>query len=385
MARRIAYLIENLHYGGTERHLIEVLTYLDRARYEPTVFCRSAGGPLVPVIEGLGVRVNTYDIGRWWAPRGLWRVKRLSDDLRDLAPEVVSVYMGNFFLPEVMACLAGGARRLLINHRGAMLNWKRRFYFAARQADRFATMHVACSHAVAEFLLEHELADPRKLAIFYNGVNLEPFHKPVDTAALRESLGIGPEAFVIGVVSRLIPSKRHVDLVDALALLRDEGREFRCVMVGDGGARADIERRIAERQLGDRIVLAGARPDGREIVRAFDVTALPTLVEGSPNSLIESMLSGVPVISTDAPGVREIMNHGVTSLVVPPEDPAALAAAVRQLMDHPDLRHRLAENAKAYAEETFDLKRMLEGFMEVYDRVATGSPSRGGLAPGIPG
>lgn len=369
MRRRIAYVINNLDYGGTERHLLELLTHLDRSRFEPAVFCRDQGGPLVAPIEALEVPVQVFGIRAALSPDGLAREWRLMAALRRFRPHLISYYMGGFYLPEVMAGLLSHTGRVIINHRDFYLDWPRRFFAGARIAGSLAPYSTACSHAVAGFLLEHKIARADRLDVIYNGVHIEPFQKPLDTIALRQSLGVGPDEFVIGTVARLHPKKRQIDLVDAAAVLRDQGRRVRVVLAGDGAERAAIEARVRERQLEDRVLLLGRRADGRELIRTFDVSVLVSLAEGSPNTVIETMLSGVPLVASDVPGTAEIVADGETALVVPPRDPERLARALARYLDDTALRERCARQALAYARETFSLDHMLDRFMDLYERV----------------
>ncbi len=369
MTRRIAYVLENLHYGGVERHLIEVLKHLDRERYRPFVFCRGDGGPLVEEIRSLDVPVSVYNIFRSYTPKGLLGEYRLMLDLRRFEPDVISYYMSGMFIPEILAGLAAGCENLIFNHHNVYRDWPKRYYVFARWMNRFFKMSIACSHDVEKYLLEHRLADADRLKVYYNGLDFTPFLEPADVGSIRDSLGVGRDEFVVGTVARMAYFKRQIDGVEAMGVLRDQGRKVRYVVAGDGEMMPKIKQRVAELKLEKEVLLLGSRPDGPRIVKAFDVAIFPSDLEANPIAIIEAMLSGIPVIGAIAPGTREIVKPEETGLLVPVGDPAAMAAAIAKYQDSPELRAELSSRAKTFALQTFDLKTMMEGFMEIYDRV----------------
>jgi len=145
-------------------------------------------------------------------------------------------------------------------------------------------------------------------------------------------------------------------------------------IVGEGPLEESLRRQIVWLGLSDRVVLLGRRSDDevRGLYRSCDVCVLPSTVPAEAFGLVqvEAMLSGLPVISTALPtGVPWVNEHGVTGLVVPPADAAALAAALRRLLDDPPLRARLGDAARARARERFGQARMVERFVEVVESI----------------
>lgn len=152
----------------------------------------------------------------------------------------------------------------------------------------------------------------------------------------------GPQ---IGTVSRLVPQKGHDVLLEAARTVIDHHPDARFVIVGEGELRAELEERANAAGLGEAVLFTGAREDVPELLKSFDVFAFPSLFEGLCLAVIEAQAAGVPVVATPVGGIRETVVDGVTGLLVPLRDPAALADAIVRILDDPDLSARLADEA----------------------------------------
>lgn len=169
----------------------------------------------------------------------------------------------------------------------------------------------------------------------------------------------------IAAVGSLEPYKGHRHLVEACRILARGGRSFRCLIVGEGLERPELERLIQEGSVGTECELLGALPrEGvRDVLASADVFVLPSItmpsgkMEGLPVVLMEAMAMELPVIASNLSGIPELVENGRTGLLVPEGDPDALAAAIAQLADDEYLRRKLGSQARATVEESFDLRR----------------------------
>lgn len=226
-----------------------------------------------------------------------------------------------------------------------------------RRSSRRFDAHVAVGNAAAAMIERDIGLRPGSLRVIPNGVPVIEHHTPprVDQSP------------TVGVVSRFDPVKGIDVAVRAVSML--EG--VRLVIIGDGAQRAEIEALIAELGLGSRVELMGWVDDVRHLLGNFDVFLLPSRLEGMPMSVIEAMHAGVAVVATDVGSVREVIDDGVSGLVVPPEDPAALAAAVRRLLDDEPLRRQFAEQGRHVGLERFTSARNVAAYEQLYDEVLT--------------
>jgi glycosyltransferase involved in cell wall biosynthesis len=213
------------------------------------------------------------------------------------------------------------------------------------------------SNAVHLRALAPELSAER-IAVLHHGVRLADF------PAARRS---GP--LHILSVGTLNPHKGFAPLVDALALLAREGREFRCTIVGGGPLEAALRARIAEAGLESRVQMTGALPQSEVLPRygessVFVLMAQPEWHWGIPNVIIEALAARNAVVTTRFGSVEELVKDGETGLIVPPKDPAALAAALRRLADVPELRQQLAEAGHSAVARDFDLDSAVAWYVE---------------------
>jgi glycosyltransferase involved in cell wall biosynthesis len=212
--------------------------------------------------------------------------------------------------------------------------------------------------AISEYTRAHLASlvapgDRRKIVVVHNGIDSGRFRPRA-----HEPDGLP----VILAVSRLVEKKGIETLVDACALLAERGVQFRCEVVGEGPRRERLERRIAERGLGARVALPGSarQEQVRDAFERAAVFALPCRrtrkgdQDGLPVSIVEAMKVGVPVVSTPTSGIPEVVEHGRSGLLVPADDPAALAGAIDRVLGDPVLRARLAAGGREAA-AAFDL------------------------------
>ncbi len=204
----------------------------------------------------------------------------------------------------------------------------------------------------------------RRVRRIYNGLDLGrfPYRSPRERAP--RIVGVG----------RLVEKKGFVDLIEACAILAEEGRKFTCRIIGTGEQEVGLRVRIARLGLEDRIELLGPRPQS-ELVRLVQdaaVLAAPCVVgadgnrDGLPTVLLEAMALGTPCVSTDVTGIPEVIRDGETGLMVSQRDPAALAAAIGRLLEEPNLRDRLADRARRLVEAEFDVNRNATQLRELF-------------------
>jgi glycosyltransferase involved in cell wall biosynthesis len=251
-----------------------------------------------------------------------------------------------------------------------------------RAADRVCVLSVDHADSVP-YLRRTRARDPGKLVEMPNGVDTEAFSPGAADTDTRRSLGIPEEALVLAFVATLDRAhhfKRLDVAIDAVAKLRDE--DVHLVVAGGGELRAEFEAQARSAGVADRVHFLGAVPHAElpGILRAADVFLLTT---EPPESfgivLIEAMACGLPVIATDYPGVRAVVDEGGNGLLVPRGDPAAAAAAVRSLIEAgADGRAAMGVLGRAKAEANWAWPRLLDRMDRVYAEAIEARRSRSG-------
>jgi glycosyltransferase involved in cell wall biosynthesis len=218
----------------------------------------------------------------------------------------------------------------------------------------YTDIALAVSKSTAEFVIRARRVPPARVKVVYLGVPLAEFSRPrtpQETAEARQELGLAPEDFVIGTVTRLHESKGNVHLVDAAARVVAARQSARFVVVGEGPLLPDLQAQAARLGLGDRVIFAGFRRDVAGTLAAFDLSVFPSLWEGTPLTGFEALAAGKPIVATDADGLLDILVDGTTAAIVPKGNPAALADKIIWAMDHADERVRLSAAAQATGRE----------------------------------
>jgi len=216
---------------------------------------------------------------------------------------------------------------------------------------------------------------PSRVVSIPTGIDLERF-RPGDRAQARRDLGLAPDAPLVGIVATLRSWKGHRFLLDAIASLSRPGLQL--AIVGDGPQREALGAQVDRLGIGERVTFAGNRDDVAPWMRAFDVFCLPSYAnEGVPQSLMQAMACGLPVVTTAVGSIPEIVADGINGVVVPTQDARALAQALAGLLDDPARRAALGARALADARERFGEERMVERMIDVFREAAAARASHG--------
>lgn len=275
---------------------------------------------------------------------------------RRLAPDICHVNLRTPYACQgaLIAAVLTRTRIVAVEHLAlhspsGFMRWSR------RRLAPFYAAHVSVGVHSAR-LVEAEVGlPPGSVSTIHNGV-LEVELPPAPAE---------PHAPVLGSVGRLDEQKGYELLVEALPDLPGAT----AVVIGEGPLRAALEARAAELGVSDRLRLPGWSDEARGSLPTFDVFVLPSRYEGLPLSIVEAMLAGLPVVATAVGSVAEAVEDGVTGFVVPPGDRAALVAALRKLLDDPELRLALGEAGRARARREFTARAMAARYERLYDEI----------------
>jgi glycosyltransferase involved in cell wall biosynthesis len=232
--------------------------------------------------------------------------------------------------------------------------------FAHRKAfGELADLVIVNSQSIKGELRSTDWLDEGVVRVLLNGVEQTSVSAFAGRAALA-SMGVAPGSPVVAAAGRLNRQKGFDVLIDAVAHVRREFAGAVLVIMGEGRRRRSLEVHAAGAGLGEAVVFAGERADVREILAAVDIYVLSSRNEGMANTLLEAMSVGAPIVATDVAGTREAVRDGVDALIVPPDDPDALAEAVLTLLRDAALSARLGSSALGRAREHFRLDRMVD-------------------------
>jgi glycosyltransferase involved in cell wall biosynthesis len=229
---------------------------------------------------------------------------------------------------------------------------------------------IAVSASTRDFLVRERHVPAARVRLIWNGAPLDEFAPvaPDVARAARRSLGVADDALVVGTIGRLNEQKGHRYLVEAAAALLPSRPGAHVVIVGDGDQMGALKAQAAALGITSRVTFAGHRADVPALLGAIDVFAISSTYEGTPLALFEAMAAGKAIVSTAVDGCREVLEDGVTALLVPPRGGAALATALGRVADDAALRRTLADNARK-ASTRYDIRTCVAGMEALYDEV----------------
>ena len=371
MTLRIAYVIDSLGGGGTQTFLCRLYAGLaERGHLQHVLALNDDTDPAVAgALTDCGARVRVLGKARLAAGVGLWSLWR---DVRDFAPDVVlTLRPWADALGRPLAALARPGRVLSsVRARGVDLGPLMRA--ALRLSAPLARRTVFNSAAVVDHAVRHEGVRPDRVVVIPNGTAL-PDPAPDCRKRLRRELGAAPDQPVIGTLGRLYPQKGHALLLQALALLRREGgpgARALLAVAGRGPLEEALRRQAGELGLEDAVRLTGHRRDVSDFLHGLDVYAHAALFEGQPNAVLEAMAAGLPVAATGVDGTAEIVEHGVSGLLVPPADPAALAGALARLLADRDVARAMGRAAAERVARDYSPEAMVAAWEALFRDVA---------------
>jgi glycosyltransferase involved in cell wall biosynthesis len=363
---RIAYFAPWLFTGGTQRHLQQVIETLDRSRFEPVVFTLRPGGDVEDELRAAGVSVTSLGIGaNVFGPRAVGGLVRAARYLRHAGIEVVHGYQ---WRPALVGSLAGrlAGLRLVVAGKRCLTGGTTSERLAWRAIARLSDTVVVNAEALRT--QGEQLGMRARWAVLRNGVDTARFAALESREAARARLGVEPSRAVVGTLGRLEPRKGYDVLLAAMRLVasRSNGTCPQVLLVGDGPLREALERRTEEVGLGHVVRFTGNLSDVRPALAAMDVFVLPSHEEGMSNALLEAMAAGRAVVATAVGGTGEVVANERTGLLVPPADPATLAAAVQRLLADRSEAARLADAGREFVCREFGARTRVAELERLY-------------------
>lgn len=375
MPIRLAFFVDSMDVGGSELNAIRTLERIDHGRFDVVVYHMAKAGPLLSRYQALGVPLIHVPIRSFKHPSTLAAGLRLMRSLRRRRVQLLhahDIYSNIFSVPFARLARTPG---VIASKRWQYAVPSRMHVTANRIASRLATHVLANSEAVAESLRAEDRVPASKIRVIPNFVGPEAFEEfPSDAKRqLLSGLGIPFGSVVLGSVARLSTAKDHATLLTAAIPLCAEYPELHLLFVGDGPTRAALLAQIQAAGLADRVHLAGTLPNLPNPHGLLDISVLASTTEGFPNTVVEAMAAGRPVVATSVGGTPEALEQGVQGFLVPPGDPAALSDSLRTLLASPTQRSSFGTAGRARARTRYHADLVLDQLANWYASIAGGS------------
>ncbi len=368
----VIQVVHNLDVGGLERVVISLIDGLDATRYRSVLVCLQDGGALLGDIRASNLRVYGLRKGDRFSLRALGLMTAI---LRRERADIVHCHNRGALTYGVLASLLAGRGRVMYTAHGVrsagslrsiMLGWGR------RRVRRV----VAVSEDARRVATARGRMDPRRTMLVINGIDVRRFDPAPGAGDVRRALGIEDAAFVFGIVARLTPVKDHGTLLRAFARVQAAGhRGARLVIVGGGESTDEVRSQVDELGLSGRVVMTGDRRDVPALMGAMDAFVLSSYSEGLSITLLEAMAASLPVVATRVGGNAEIVQDGVSGLLVEPRNAEALAAGMIFVLERPGEARRMGVAGRARVEAEFSERAMVDRYAGVYDELLAGPDS----------
>jgi glycosyltransferase involved in cell wall biosynthesis len=394
--RPLLYVIGSLNIGGTERHLSMVARGLVKRGWQVVVYSLTGRGPLAPELQKAGVIVAhpPMQVGPI-SFRRLKILRRLVGVIHLFKTMALGRFaIAHFYLPHayfIGAPLAFCARIPLrvMSRRSSNLYQKKRLF--TRQAERVlhktVDVVVANSMRVWGELHDGEHLPTARLALIYNGVDLDRFSIPGGRASARAALGWDHSQFIMISVANLIPYKGHSDLLYAASIAAPKlPAGWQLVIVGrNDGLESDLREQARRIGIGEHVHFLGVRHDVPTLLNGSDIGLLSSHEEGFPNFVLEGMASGLPMIVTDVGGAAEAIENECSGIVVAPRDSMGMATAMVRLSRDPSLRLKFKAAAQLKVAKLFSLDQCLNDYECLYRALLANGSVPSDLQPQLGG
>lgn len=365
----IVHVVYRFGVGGLENGIVNLINRMPTSRWRHAILALTeVVGEFADRIQRHDVRYIELDKRPGHLVRDYPRLYRL---FRDLKPAVVHT-RNLAALEAVVPARAAGVPVRIHGEHGWDMNdpeGKRLRYRLVRRLYRpFVSHYVALSRHLSDYL-EQAVAIPReRVSQMYNGVDTDHF-RPAEARAPIPGCPFGaPGEWLVGWVGRMERVKDPLNLARAFIRASERFSQLRLVLVGEGALRGEVQALLQGAGVLDRVWFAGERADVADVMRGLDCFALPSLAEGISNTILEAMATRLPVVATRVGGNPELIESGMTGLLVPAASSDALADGLLHYFGHRATARRHARAARQAVETRFSLSRMVHDYSSLYER-----------------
>lgn len=368
---KVLHIIGGGEFGGAERHILNLFEALDTKAVEITVCCLF-NEPFAEIASSAGIRCLAFPM-RHKADFGV--VGKLAAVIRNNGFELVHTHGVRANLLGRLASRQAGKRKVITTVHSLLEKDYPGFLYRlgnslAESLTRSLTDHfITVSGGLKEKLISQGVPE-EKITVIYNGIVMEEFNPERKAGNIRRKFGLDASAPLVGIVARLHPVKGHRFFLEAAREVLQQRPDVRFLIVGDGPLRPSLEELAAQLGIAGQVTFTGFVEDIPSIMSELQLLVISSLWEGFGLTAVEAMALGVPVVSSEAGGLPEVILHGETGLLVPPANSTALARGIIWMMDHPEAVVEMTKRAGAAVRENFTAAAMARRTEELYRRLA---------------
>jgi glycosyltransferase involved in cell wall biosynthesis len=360
---RVAYLIDQLGVGGTERQLLGLIDRLDRTRVQPYLCLLDGTSLASQALEPPDCPLVRLGVSKLLSKKGLQAAREFVQFLRREQIEVLQLHFPDSTYFGAPLGRRAGVRAIIATQRDLG-------YWVGARDRRLGRWYarLCCDHLLAngescrQAAIDHFGWDVARSSVIQNGIDLDDYRPRINSPS--------SDAALVGMTANLRDVKDPLTFIAAAIAVCAQRTDVQFELAGEGPLRPQLEQRIAAAGLGARIRLLGAVADVARLIQRFDIAVLTSRSEGFSNAVLEYMAVGTPVVATDVGGNRELIEHEQDGLLVPVGDSQALASAILRLLNQPELGERLARSARQKVEASYAWPRVARSYEAFYASMA---------------
>lgn len=366
----VLYIIDTfVELAGAERNLYEIVTRLNKEKYQPIVFALQ-GGPLIGVLNKDGILAKDLKLKRIYGLKAFIEVIKLVRFINNkLVKIVVTYHESSDFWGGLIAKLCNVP--VIISSRRDM-GYKlknRHFLFYNLINNLIFDKIITVSDAVKKMLIKKQNAKENKITTIYSGVDLERFNRNFDVNKIKMSLGLIIDEPVVGIFAALRPVKGHTYFLEAASIVLQSISDAKFLIVGWHDDNYFLKLKNLSEGLGisQSVIFTGGRNDTEEVLSVIDISVISSLSEGFSNTILETSAAGKPIVATNCGGNPEAIVDGDTGILVPPKDAKALAEAILYLLQNRGLAKTMGLTGRKRVGKYFSFQRMMNEIEEFYE------------------
>ncbi len=364
---KLWYLLPEMKLGGTEKHVIRLISGLRDRGHDAGIVCLFREGIIANEVREQNIPFVCLDLEYCWNLKTLQGILKW---LRQTRPDVLHTCLFGF---DFFAALPARLLKIpaVISSRRELAHWQKpRHRWMQNLGNLFVDRVVCCSNAVRKWTLVKEKIGQEKVFTLYNGVDLERFRAFENSPnSIRKEFGIPQNASVVGTVANIAVEKGYSDLIAAAGLILKEKPETWFLFVGAGPLQEEMKAKAQALPHGEQIIFTGFRSDISELFRVMGIFTLASTIEGFPNVLLEAMAMGCPVVTTSIGGIPELVTSEKDGILVDAKNPGQLAVAILRLLNDPKKAREFGEQGWKKIRESFSEKRMIDQYETFYESV----------------
>lgn len=347
---RILHIFDNMWVGGAQKAFVQIENEIDKSRFKIYVCCINGKGFFFDKLKTRNVyfidKKRSVDISL------IFRIRRLIKD-KKIDVVVTHLDLGNLY-GRMAAVLCPGVKLVSVYH--GIKKFPKIVFIVRRLLSLFNSAFLAVSKSTLDYYILNENACKKKSKVIYNGVDIRNYRKKYREKAEKE-FGFEKGIFAVGFVGRLNKIKNLPCFLNAAKIFSNKVKNSRFIIVGDGPERKKLEL-MSERIGLKNVIFTGYRSDVAEIISSFDVSVLPSLHEGCPNFILESMASGKPVIASRAEGNTELIEDCKNGFLFNSKKPSSLADLLFLIYCHPEIGKKIGIEGVESVKKKFSFEKM---------------------------